>query len=154
MIVPGYVLRNLGVHALVSQHRDGGYLADIMALFGLGTVRGSSTRGGARAMISLAKIARKGHSLMITPDGPRGPRHVAQPGAIFLAKKTGFPIIPIAVNISNYWELPSWDRFVLPKPFARITFTYGKPIHVASKIDDQELQKYCTVLKNELDKTI
>ena len=154
MLTPGYTLRNLGIHVLVSQHRDGEYLTGIMTLFGLDTVRGSSTRGGARAMISLAKVARKGHSIIITPDGPRGPRLVVQPGVIFLAKKTGFPIIPISVNISNYWELPSWDRFVLPKPFARVTLTYGEPIHVARKIEDQELQKYCTVLKNELDKKI
>lgn len=150
MLVPGYNLRHMGIHALVSQHRDGGYLANVMGLFGLNYVRGSTTRGGTRAIINLIKIARKGHSIIITPDGPRGPRLVVQPGIIFLARKSGLPIIPIAIKISRYWQLPSWDRFVIPMPFAKVTFTCGEPIYIPQKISNEQSKEYCSVLENAL----
>lgn len=149
----GYALRGLNLQGLVSQHRDGEYLAGAMELFGYGTVRGSTTRGGARAMIKLAGMAKKGHSIIITPDGPQGPRHVAQHGVIILAKKTGIPIIPVTAKVSRYWELPSWDRFVIPKPFAKMTITFGKPICVPSVIDETRLKEYCDILKRGLDRS-
>ncbi|MGR3176984.1 MAG: lysophospholipid acyltransferase family protein [Candidatus Anammoxibacter sp.] len=150
MLIPGYLLKNLGIQVLVSQHRDGEYIAGVISLLGFGTVRGSTTRGGARAMIHLTKKALKGHSIIITPDGPQGPRHIAQPGIIFLAKKTGFPIIPIAVKVSKYWKLPSWDRFIVPKPFAKVTLSLGRPIHVSRKINDEQVKQYCRVIEEEL----
>ena len=150
MLMPGYLLKNLGIQVLVSQHRDGEYIAGIISLLGFGTVRGSTTRGGARAMIHLTRKALTGHSIIITPDGPQGPRHVAQPGIIVLARKTGFPIIPIATKISKRWELPSWDRFVIPKPFAKVTLSLGKPIHVSREISDEQVNKYCRTIEEEL----
>ena len=116
----------------------------------LGTVRGSTTRGGARAMIKLTKKALTGHSIAITPDGPRGPRRITQPGIVFLARKTGFPIIPIAAKISRYWELPSWDRFVVPKPFAKVTLAFGEPIHVSRNISDKQVKQYCRAIEKDL----
>lgn len=150
MLLPGYLHKNLGIQALVSQHRDGDYVSGALSVLGFGTVRGSTTRGGARAVVSLAKSAAKGHSIIITPDGPRGPKHIAQPGIIYLARKTSFPIIPIAVKVSKYWQLPSWDRFVIPKPFASVTLTYGKPIHVLRKINNEQVQEYCSLLEEAL----
>lgn len=150
MIVPGFMLRKLGVKVLVSQHRDGGYLADALEMAGFDTVRGSSTRGGARAMVQLTKSARKGSSVMITPDGPRGPRHIVQPGIIFLAKKTGLPIIPMSVKTSKYWQLPSWDKFVIPKPFSKLTLVFGKPIYVSPELNNDDLTGHCDILTKAL----
>lgn len=151
MLMVGYSYRNLKIQALVSQHRDGGYLDEPLKSLGYQTIRGSSTRGGARAMVKLTKIVRKGHSVLITPDGPRGPRHIVQPGVIFLAKKAGIPILPVKTTISRYWRLSSWDKFIIPKPFAKFQFNYGELIHIPPDLNNQDLQKYCVILENALD---
>lgn len=152
MLVPGLYLKNRGIQVLISQHRDGEYVAGALKYAGYETIRGSSTRGGARALIQLAKKVINGHSVLITPDGPRGPRQIAQPGIIFLAKKSGRPIVPISVNVSRYWQLPSWDKFIIPKPFAKVTLSFENPIYIPPKINDQELDEYCTLLENALNK--
>ncbi len=150
MLIPGYLLRHKGVHALVSQHSDGQYLANAMEMIGITTIRGSTSRGGARAMVKLAKKVRDGHAGLITPDGPRGPRCVVQPGIIFLAKKTGVPIVPVNSHVSRCWRLGSWDKFVIPKPFAKVTLKYGEQIHVPSNLGDDELAEYCDRLGKAL----
>jgi lysophospholipid acyltransferase (LPLAT)-like uncharacterized protein len=89
------------------------------------TVRGSTSRGAARALIGLARAVESGRSAAVTPDGPRGPAHVFAPGAVIAAQRTGVPIIPIRVSASSAWRLKSWDRFLIPKPFARVDIHYG-----------------------------
>ncbi len=150
LLMLGYICRDLDIHVLVSQHRDGELLSRVIRLFGYGTVRGSSTRGGVRALINMIKMAARGKSLMLAPDGPRGPRHSVQPGIILLAKKSGLPIIPVAAKVSRSWKMPSWDKFVLPKPFAKVTMIYGKAINVPNDIDDDQMQEYCKILEKEL----
>ncbi len=105
---------------LVSQHRDGEYIARIVERWGYTTVRGSSSRRAAGALRELVRHVRAGRSLAVTPDGPRGPREVMKPGALLAAQLTGAPIIPASGGASRGWWFGSWDRFLVPKPFSRV----------------------------------
>ena len=137
-----YRYRNQGAYTIVSEHRDGEYIARIAQEMGFQTARGSSTRGGGRALIRLRRAARAGHDVGVTVDGPRGPRETAQLGAIFLAQITGLPIVPAIVGLSRFWEVPSWDRFRIPKPFAKGLVGLGEPIAVPRDVPADELEPY------------
>ena len=150
MLIPAYVGRKRNIQVLISQHSDGEYIAQVIRWLGFGVVRGSTTRGGMRAMKGMVDKARAGYSGAITPDGPRGPRFVVQPGSIYLAKKTRLPIIPVVVGLSRFWELPSWDRFRIPKPFSRALVMYGNPIHVPPNLDDKGMEQYRLLLENTM----
>jgi lysophospholipid acyltransferase (LPLAT)-like uncharacterized protein len=113
---------------IVSEHRDGEIIARILGRLGFGTVRGSSSRGGARALLEAIQVLKQGIDLAITPDGPRGPRHAYAPGALLAAFRAGAALIPIVAHVDRKWQLRSWDRFEIPKPFARITVLYGTPV--------------------------
>ncbi len=118
-------------YMLISEHRDGGFIADTMHLLGIRTVRGSSTRGGARAMLRMIRAVREeACNLGITPDGPKGPREKVKKGSVQLAMKTGLPIVPVCYAASRCWRLGSWDRFYVPKPFSRGVFVFGEPIRI------------------------
>ena len=142
MLVPAYVGRNKDLQVLISQHSDGEYIAQVIQRLGYGVIRGSTTRGGMRAVKALVDKTREGLSVVVTPDGPRGPRFVFQAGSIFLAKKTQLPIIHLVIGLSGYLELPSWDKFRIPKPFSRALMMYGNPIHVPANITDEEMEQY------------
>jgi len=151
MLLPAYVGKNRNVKVLISQHRDGEYIAQIVQRLGYGVARGSTTRGGAKALLRMIKqIKKESISLAITPDGPKGPRFVAQSGAILLGQKTQYPIIPVMIYLEKYWELPSWDRFCIPKPFSKARIFYGKPILVPSMLEKHEMEDYRVSLENEL----
>ncbi|MFQ5863135.1 MAG: lysophospholipid acyltransferase family protein [Candidatus Brocadiales bacterium] len=150
MLVLAYMGRGQGIRVLISQHTDGEYIARVIGNMGFGVVRGSSTRGGTRAMINMVREAEQGHFLAVTPDGPRGPREEAQSGIIFLAKKTGLPILPIGLGFSNCWRLPSWDGFRIPKPFSRVVLAFGEPITVPPELGEEELETYRQVLEKSL----
>ena len=145
-----YSHRNQGIGILISQHRDGEYVARVAAEMGFRPVRGSSTRGGARAMMEMRQRARKGDDIAITTDGPRGPRHVVQRGAVFLAQATGLPLIPAIIGGSAYWEAPSWDRFRIPKPFSRAKLQFGEPIVVPQGLSIRELEPYREQLQSAM----
>ena len=104
----------------------GATVAAAMACFGMGSVRGSSSRRGAAALVTLKNEILAGKHVCITPDGPRGPRYVVQPGLVKLASLTGVPIIPFLVNYENYWTLDTWDKFQIPKPFSKIQSLLGR----------------------------
>jgi lysophospholipid acyltransferase (LPLAT)-like uncharacterized protein len=123
-----YLHRHEGINVLVSTHQDGEYIARIIHRLGFETSRGSSTRGGIRGLRELIQAAGKNRDLGVTPDGPRGPREVVQPGAVYLAKRLGLPIIPIGVAAAPAWRMASWDRFMVPVPFARCAVVYGEPV--------------------------
>jgi len=123
------VRRPTNMTALISQHRDGEYISQIAKGFGIHVVRGSTTRGGYEALVELEQSARTNH-ILLTPDGPRGPRRKLQPGAVFLASRTGLPIVPIGFGFANAWRARSWDRFALPKPWSVVTAVAGYPISV------------------------
>jgi lysophospholipid acyltransferase (LPLAT)-like uncharacterized protein len=118
-----YYRKNPRVKALISEHFDGDLIANTMKYFSIGSVRGSSTRGGAKALITCLKELRAGNDIGITPDGPKGPRHeIASEGIIILAQKTDAKIVLVSVKPTKYWELKSWDKFIVPKPFGTIKF--------------------------------
>lgn len=121
-----------GARVLISEHRDGEIIAQIAEALGFRTVRGSTTRGGARALLAMCDALRRGDEIAITPDGPRGPAHVFAPGALVAAQRAGAPIVPVAVAVSAAWRLHSWDAFTIPKPFARVTIAYGAPLTVVA----------------------
>lgn len=122
--------RSLQGMALSSTSRDGGLIAEFIARFGIGPVRGSATRRGSAALRELAALLKKGHDVGITPDGSRGPCYEIKPGLVLLAQLTGRSVLPISFEYSQAWRLKTWDRFVIPKPFSTVTFRVGQRIHV------------------------
>jgi hypothetical protein len=142
--------RHEGIVVLVSEHADGEHIARILEHRGFGTVRGSSTRGGVRGLRALVRAARSGSDLALTPDGPRGPRGEFKPGALAAARMTGLPLIPLAVSASRAWSLRSWDRFLIPKPFATVRIEYLPPRLVGRDASRAELEKLAADLAAEL----
>ncbi len=117
-----------GASVLTSPSGDGALLSAVMKGFGLRSVRGSSNKRAAQALVECRRRLREGQYLGITPDGPRGPLYVVAPGVIQLSRLTGAPILPIHVHMEEKWELRSWDRFQLPVPFSKVTVTLGPPL--------------------------
>ncbi|MEO6526018.1 MAG: lysophospholipid acyltransferase family protein [Gemmatimonadaceae bacterium] len=117
--------RGENIAILISEHRDGEIIARIAESLGYATVRGSTTRGGGRALIALMRAIDEGRDAAVTPDGPRGPAHVFAPGAAIAAQRTGALLVPIRAAATSSWRLKSWDRFLIPKPFARVQVSYG-----------------------------
>lgn len=113
---------------LTSASHDGDIVAHAMAVFGLKAVRGSSSRRGVAALLSLKRALQEGLDVCVTPDGPRGPRYHFQPGVIKLAESCGVPIIPIHFQFSSAWRIKSWDRFVIPKPFSQVRITFAAAV--------------------------
>ena len=114
--------------AMTSASKDGELLAAILACFGVEAVRGSSSRRGASAWRELRRAAQAGCEVAITPDGPRGPRYRVNPGLVLLAQKTGIPLMPVRVTYSRCLQLKSWDRFMIPLPFARVDVILDTPL--------------------------
>ena len=128
-----YHHRHRQISVLVSEHGDGEIIARILDDFGFRLVRGSSSRGAARALIAVDRELRAGFDVGITPDGPRGPRHSVAPGALLAAHRAGVKLMPLAAKASAFWQLGSWDRFIIPKPFARVTVAYGDATDVVAE---------------------
>lgn len=135
-----HVHRKEGIVALVSEHRDGEYIARVMHRRGFDTARGSSTRGGERGLRELLRKAREGKDLAITPDGPRGPARHLKEGALTLARLTGLPLLPLAASGARAWRARSWDRFMVPLPFTTVHVAYGPPVWIPRRIDEEELE--------------
>jgi len=141
-----YSYRGARIALVISQHRDGEYITRTMqrlrraggADFEVSTVRGSSTRGGAAALRGAVRKLRDGWDLGITPDGPRGPRHEVQSGVIEIARLSGVPVVPVTFAAHPGWALNSWDRFLVPRPFARGLFLYGKPMEIPRHADSDQ----------------
>jgi lysophospholipid acyltransferase (LPLAT)-like uncharacterized protein len=124
--------RGQEVAIVVSEARDGQYLSDLAASLGYCTLRGSSTRGGARALLGAVRELQAGRSIAFTPDGPRGPRRELKPGVIAAAQRGGGVIVPIHAEADRAWRLHSWDRFMIPQPLAKVLITYGRPFGVTA----------------------
>jgi lysophospholipid acyltransferase (LPLAT)-like uncharacterized protein len=122
-----YQHRGEGVAVLISEHRDGELIAGIAQRLGFRSVRGSTSRGASRALVGLARTLGEGHDVAITPDGPRGPARSFAPGAIIAAHRSEAPILACGVFVRRAWRLRSWDRFCIPKPFARVIIAYVGP---------------------------
>ena len=139
-----------GMAAMVSASKDGAFLAAILERFGVQPVRGSSSRRGPQALIELTSWAERGYDLAITPDGPRGPCYVVQPGVISLAQVTGLPIIPASYSLGWKIRPKSWDRFQIPLPFSRCEMVFGKPVRVPREASDAERE----ALRLQLEETL
>lgn len=124
-----------GVVALISRHRDGGYLADLAESWGYRSVRGSTQRGGDVGLLGIVRALQGGAMVAVTPDGPRGPAGRVQPGAVAAAQHAGVPIVAAGARPSSAWYLGSWDRMCIPKPFAAIDVEYSALIHIAAGKD-------------------
>jgi lysophospholipid acyltransferase (LPLAT)-like uncharacterized protein len=135
-----YGNRHLRPATLISQSADGEYIARIVESWGYTAIRGSSSRRGSAALREMVKHVRAGRSVAFTADGPRGPREKLKLGALLAAQLTGAPLIPSAAWTPSAWWLNSWDRFLVPKPFARIRVAFGPALHVERKLSPEELQ--------------
>lgn len=124
------------VVVLTSPSRDGAWLAGVVETFGLGSVRGSSSRRGAAGLLAVRRWLERGDDVTITPDGPRGPRYRLGPGAVLLAQTTGVPLVPVHVEYPRAWRLRSWDGFFIPHPFSPVKVTFAAPLSVAPTPDD------------------
>jgi lysophospholipid acyltransferase (LPLAT)-like uncharacterized protein len=137
------------VRVLISRHADGELIARACGYLGFGVVRGSTTRGGAAALVELWDCSQRSH-LVFTPDGPRGPRRQVQPGMIMLAARSGLPVIPVGIGFSRAWRAGSWDRFALPKPFCTCVCVAGQAIRVPAEIDREGLEHYRRVIEERM----
>src|SRR5262250_2633388 len=150
-ILPATVyFRRRGIVVITSENFDGEWIAGIIERFGYGTARGSSSRGGRRALRQLARDLAAGRPAGFTIDGPRGPARVAQPGAVWLAKATGNPVLPFHLEADRFWTLGSWDRTQIPKPFSTVALVVGEPFHVAGDADDDAIESARRRLETEL----
>lgn len=125
--------RGQGIAILVSEHRDGEIITRIARTIGFTAVRGSSSRGGGRALLGLVAELERGNVVAVTPDGPRGPAGTFAPGALVAAQRAKVPVLTVGAFASSAWTLGSWDRFMIPKPFARVAVAYGGPEMVAGE---------------------
>jgi lysophospholipid acyltransferase (LPLAT)-like uncharacterized protein len=136
-----FVPQRRGTTALISASSDGAWLAKLVQRFGFPVVRGSSSRKGAAAMLQLADVIESGGDIVITPDGPRGPVYRLGGGILLLAQKTGARVVPLNMEYSGCWRLPSWDRFILPRPFARVRLIFGPPHEVLPSTTEAEFER-------------
>lgn len=141
--------RSRRLNILTSASRDGGLLSNLVSRFGMESVRGSSSRKSVSALRLLQKRLEEGSDVAITPDGPRGPLYEMNPGLVYLAAKSGVPVMTIRVDYERYWELRSWDRFRIPKPFSRVHICFQKPV-VINDGDDAFLESQSVTLKNSM----
>lgn len=127
---------------LTSASHDGAVLAHAMSVFGIGAVRGSSSRRGVAALVGMLKALRSGSDVCVTPDGPRGPRHSLQAGVLKLAEASGASLVPVHVECLDAWRLRTWDRFQIPKPFSRVRVIFDLALAVPSGLSDDEFEAW------------
>jgi lysophospholipid acyltransferase (LPLAT)-like uncharacterized protein len=135
-----YYFRRRGIVVITSENFDGEWIAGIIERFGYGTSRGSSSRGGARALLQLSRDLAAGRPVGFTVDGPRGPARVSQPGAVWLAKASGHPVLPFHCEADRAWTLKSWERTQIPTPFATVAISVGEPYYVPRDADEQAIE--------------
>jgi lysophospholipid acyltransferase (LPLAT)-like uncharacterized protein len=136
--------------ALVSAGTDGTFAARIVRHFGVGAIRGRTEREGASSVMEALRSRPPGHSIVVTPDGPRGPRYHAHEGAVFLASRCRIPVVPVGMAFSRCWRLRSWDRFRIAKPFARAEMVFGAPKTIPQDLDREGLDRERAWLEREL----
>lgn len=125
---------------LISASRDGDLVSILIERSGYGTIRGSTSRKGVIALRQLVEALAAGSNVLFTPDGPRGPVYEVSPGVIFVAQKSGAPIVPLHVEYSSCWRLKSWDRFCVPRPFSKLRFIVGAAIRVEPATDAEQFE--------------
>ena len=138
------------INVMTSRSKDGQIIADVLALFGVQSARGSSSRGGSEALREILREAKRGKNIVFTPDGPRGPSGVVKEGVIFAARSSQLPIMPVAYAARKQITLRSWDRMIIPKPFSKGVCLYGRPMVVPRDGDPEEWRLRLETTLNEL----
>ncbi len=133
--------RRRKIVVITSENFDGEWITRIIKRFGYDTARGSTSRGGRRALRELMRRMAEGRPAGVTLDGPRGPARVAQPGAVWLARVTGNPVLPFHLEADGCWTVDSWDRTQIPKPFATVALVVGEPLEVPRDADAEGLER-------------
>ncbi len=135
-----YYFRRRGIVVITSENFDGEWIAGIIERLGYGTARGSTSRGGRKALLQMKRDVAAGRAAGFTVDGPRGPARVAQPGAVWLARATGNPVLPFHVEAARHWTLGSWDRTQIPRPFTTMALVVGEPFEVPADAGDEAIE--------------
>jgi len=142
-------LRNK-IAVLISLSRDGNYINDLIQALKFQVIRGSSSKGGKAALGNSKNYLLNGGSLMVTPDGPRGPKYKVQTGVIWMASLAKVPIIPVSLNTKSHWKLKSWDRTQIPKPFTKAELIIGEPIVLGEDLDRKKIKEYQKLVSDHL----
>ena len=142
--------RKRGIGVIISNSNDGDIQAAIFKRLKFRVMRGSSGRGGERALVEAIRTLKAGHSMAMTPDGPRGPSHVVQPGVVMMAKKTGAGLVPVGIAASRRKLMRSWDTYMLPLPFGRAEMIFGEPIYVGKDATEEEQEAARLKLEQEM----
>ncbi|MBI3819302.1 MAG: lysophospholipid acyltransferase family protein [Planctomycetes bacterium] len=150
LLIPMYTYRGSGTVVLVSGHRDGIMLQQVLSNLGFNTVVGSITRGGAMALRGLLSSARNGMRLCVPPDGPKGPACKAKKGVLYLASRAGLPVVPVGVAASSGWRARSWDRMLVPRPFSKVVLYREKTMLVPRHVDGAELDAWTLKLEDAI----
>lgn len=149
-LIPANYMKGRGFWALISLSRDGEVQANIFQRFGFQILRGSTSRGGVRAALEAARVVKAGGILAFTPDGPRGPSQKFQPGALLIAQKAGVPLYPAGISAYPRILLPTWDRYLIPLPFARAAFLIGEPVFVPPDADKDDFARLAEQLEHAI----
>jgi lysophospholipid acyltransferase (LPLAT)-like uncharacterized protein len=150
-ILPATIyFRNRGIVVITSENFDGEWIAGIIERFGYGTARGSTSRGGRKALIQMVRDMEAGKPAGFTLDGPRGPARVAQAGAVWLSKATGNPVLPFHLEADRHWTIHSWDQTQIPKPFSTVALVVGEPFVVPEDADDERIEAWRRHLEEQL----
>ena len=152
-VIPAlYWYRGKHIAVMTSSSFDGEYIARIIEKFSYRAVRGSSTRGGVRALLGMHTEIERGHAVAFTIDGPRGPRYVAKPGPVLLARNVKLPVIAFHSAVERAWVLDSWDRFIIPKPFSRVVLRVSRVVSVPPQADAAALECFHAEMQSALDR--
>ncbi len=152
MLPAAWLYRNRQLAVMTSRSLDGEFIARVISRMGFLPVRGSSSRGGQRALLEMNQLLTEGHSVAFTIDGPRGPRNVAKKGPVLLSRISGVPVIAFYVAVEHAWVLNTWDRLMIPKPFSRIYVRVAKKIFVPPDADDAAMERYHAEMQAALER--
>lgn len=147
-----YHHRKCGLATLISLHRDGDYISGVVEKWGFQVLRGSSSRGGTKALRQMVRLLRSGTPIAVTPDGPRGPRQEMKLGPLLAAQMAGVPVIPVSAGTDRAWWFEGWDRFMVPKPFSRIRLKYGEPVPIPPDADEAAIERIAAELQSALNR--
>lgn len=148
--VPGYFFRKRGFWVVISHSRDGEVQNTVFSKLGYGVIRGSTGRGGVRAAVEAIRVLKRGSWMAMTPDGPRGPSGVVQGGVMLMAQKSGAALIPVGISARPRWLARSWDRYMVPWPFARAVFKFGEPLYVPQDASEERVEEIRLALEGQI----
>ncbi len=152
LLFPLFIQRPKSIVALVGRHRDGDYVSNILKALQLKAIRGSSSRGGTEAVLQAVEQV-KDHSLVVTPDGPRGPRRKMKQGCVFVAAQTGIPVVATAFSVTRAWRpMGSWTDLVIPKPFSKVYAVTSEPFYIKKNATREEISAVTDLIQTEMDR--